>query len=292
MGEINALQKKLLEMLGWFHDFCVTNNLIYYAIGGTILGAKRHAGFIPWDDDIDIGMPRTDYTRLCHILSQKPIDSRFVLETPYTADPDYCFPFCKLYDTTTTLIENSKHQLIRGIYIDIFPIDGIGDTKEEGKSNYVSIKRMIDFLKLRTIKITAKRSIHKNILLWVIQAIPRLLISDHKLCQRIDKKCQKMRFEDKKWGGNLLGAWGFREVMETVVFGSPKLYKFENIMIFGPEMSDQYLVNLYGDWKKLPPKEKQISHHDYYLDLTSGYREKRKFSLNEKLSLGKKSIRS
>ena len=72
------LQKRLLEMMHWFHSFCVNNNLRYYALGGTMLGAARHQGFIPWDDDLDIGMPRKDYDTLSALLQNHP-DDRYVL---------------------------------------------------------------------------------------------------------------------------------------------------------------------------------------------------------------------
>ena len=75
------LQRHLLGMLIWFHDFCVKNNIRYYALGGTMLGAARHQGFIPWDDDIDVGIPRTDYEKLISLIGNRKIDY-YYLETP------------------------------------------------------------------------------------------------------------------------------------------------------------------------------------------------------------------
>jgi lipopolysaccharide cholinephosphotransferase len=80
---MTQVQEKLLDMLRWFHRLCVENNLRYYAIGGTMLGAQRHQGFIPWDDDIDVGMPREDIEKLKDIINRKNLD-KYVLETPDT----------------------------------------------------------------------------------------------------------------------------------------------------------------------------------------------------------------
>ena len=77
------MQTKLIEMLEWLHSFCVENNIKYYAIGGTLLGAVRHNGFIPWDDDIDIGMPRNEYNRFIKCM-ENTCQSKYVLETPFT----------------------------------------------------------------------------------------------------------------------------------------------------------------------------------------------------------------
>ena len=79
---MNELQIKLLQMLKWFHEYCAENSLRYYIIEGTVIGACRHKGFIPWDDDIDIGMPRADYNRLMKIFRKRIGD--YVLETPYS----------------------------------------------------------------------------------------------------------------------------------------------------------------------------------------------------------------
>ena len=138
-NETKKLQKRICMILSDFHDFCVENNLQYYAIGGTLLGAMRHHGFIPWDDDADVGMPREDFNRLCELLNGKKIKNQYLLESPLSPDKKYTFPYCKLYDTKTTLIENTRIKLVRGVYIDIFPLDGLGNTKEECKKNYKRI---------------------------------------------------------------------------------------------------------------------------------------------------------
>ena len=122
---MTELQNRLLIMLKWFHEFCVEHNLRYFALGGTLLGAIRHKGFIPWDDDIDVGMPRADYNKLMELSDQ--IQSPYVLETPQSPAKDFIYAYCKLFNTDTTLIEKRKKNMKRVIYIDIFPLDGLGN---------------------------------------------------------------------------------------------------------------------------------------------------------------------
>lgn len=140
---MNELQKKLVDILSWFHNLCNNNNLNYYAIGGTALGAIRHGGFIPWDDDIDVGMPRTDYEKFIKIANK--YSKKYAIEYP-GINKDFLYPYAKIYDTQTTLIENKRYKIKRGIYIDVFPLDGIGNTKKESLKNFKKIDILINML--------------------------------------------------------------------------------------------------------------------------------------------------
>ena len=114
MGDtsMNDMQKKLVDMLQWYHEFCKKHNLNYYAVGGTCLGAVRHQGFIPWDDDIDVGMPREDYNRFEALMKEEGNSGKYVLEMPFE-NKDFVYAYGKLYDTTTTLIENTRYKTKR-----------------------------------------------------------------------------------------------------------------------------------------------------------------------------------
>lgn len=266
------LKIKLTEMLEWFHVFCQEHNLRYYILGGTMLGAVRHGGFIPWDDDIDVGMPRADYLKLEKLLTDKT--GRYVLETPNTGARDYFYPFSKLYDTTTTLIENTRYKIKRGIYLDIFPIDGIGNTLEESKNNYEAINKKFNFLLTRIGGVRKGRVWYKNAAVIVSRMIPNFVINNKKVLLDLVNLCEKRDFDTCEWCGNLVGAWRFKEVMPKEIMGEPKLYKFENIEVYGSQDADGYLTHLYGDWRKLPPKEKQVTHHDFIMcDLHKSYLE-------------------
>ncbi len=269
----DLLKVKLTDMLKWFHAFCEEHGLRYYALGGTMLGAVRHGGFIPWDDDIDVGMPRSDYDRLA-VLFEKEAPGRYRLETPASADPAYCYPFTKLYDTETTLIEHKKYVLKRGIYLDIFPLDGIGDTEEESARNYRPIHKKYNLFLARTGAVRQGRTWYKNLAVRLLFLIPPCFLSGKRLMAELDTMCRRFDFYETAWCGNLVGAWRLREVMPREYMGDPKLYPFEDTVIYGVAEPDSYLTSLYGDWRQLPPEEKRKSHHDYvFCDLERSYLE-------------------
>lgn len=269
-SESKTTQECLLKMMEFFHSFCVENNLRYYMVGGTMLGAVRHHGFIPWDDDIDIGMPRKDFERLKE-LSDKFQSDRYAFETVRSEDPTYCFAYSKLYDTSTTLIENTRIKLVRGLYIDIFPIDGVGDDLKKAASFYKKLHRKELLLKLRNSPDKADRSKIKNIIIKLVRILPKAIADEKKLSRKIDQICQTYDFDSSSYSGNLVGAWGWREIMPTEFFGTPKLYTFEGISLYGVERYDDFLKQIYGNWQELPSKDKQVSHHDYYIDLSTPY---------------------
>lgn len=261
------LKKTLLEMLSWFHNFCIENDLKYFAVGGTLLGAVRHKGFIPWDDDIDLGMPREDYKKLEKLIGNKE-NGKYYFETPNTTRKGYYYTYGKLFDTDTTLVENSRDKLPMGVYIDIFPFDGVGETKEEAIKYLSSVKKLQDLLAVRVSGIRKGRSFYKNAAVAVARVIPSFLFNDKKLLKKIDSICSGKNFNDSKYVANMNGAWGLREITTREIVGTPKLYDFENIKIYGIEDYDAYLTGVYGNWRQLPPEEKRVSIHDYvYVDL-------------------------
>lgn len=281
MCETKDLQNRLLEMLIFFHEYCEHNDLTYYALGGTLLGAVRHKGFIPWDDDIDVGMPRKDFQKLIDLMSSES-NSFYVIEGPQSKDASFLYPYAKLYDSRTTLVENTRNQLVRGIFIDIFPLDGLANDYDLAKKKYKSLQRLRNRLILRNLSNNKKRTWYKRMIIKLVQMIPLSSFNEKNLCLRIDRFCRECNsIDDCKYGGNLLGAWGFKEVMETRILNERELYSFENAYIYGVKDYDEYLTSLYGDWRTLPPIEKRVTHHDYYLDLNKPYSE---YLLNEKKS--------
>lgn len=261
----------LLDMLAWFHDFCGQNGLCYYALGGTMLGAVRHGGFIPWDDDIDVGMPRRDYARLAQLMGEQP-HVYYLLETPDSEHADYVFPFSKLYDTRTTLVENTRYGTRRGIYLDIFPLDGAGDSQSDAMMHFASIKRRRNLLLVMATGVRPGRNFLKNLAVLAMRAIPARWLCPKKLLCSIDSLSCSRSFEDCRWVGNMMGAWMERELMPREILGKPAEYAFEHLTIFGPEDAEGYLTRLYGDWRKLPPREKQTPPHNIvFLDLERSY---------------------
>ena len=267
---LSELQKKLLSMLEWFDLYCQQNDICYYVAGGTLLGAIRHGGFIPWDDDIDVILPRPDYEKLISLFKEQ--HDNYILETPYSGNKDYLYSFSKLYDTTTTLIEHTRYNCRRGVYIDIFPLDGLGSSENESIENFSKVDRTNMFLMTRTCAIRKGRSWYKNLSIVFARMIPNFIINNKKLSIKVDRLSSSCNYNSSKYVANLMGAYRKKEIIEKALLGVPTRYAFENIYVNGAEHYDAYLTHIYGDWRKLPPEEKQVSHHDFVeLDLNHSY---------------------
>lgn len=265
---MNELQERIFTMFKWFHKFCVENDIAYYAIGGTALGAIRHQGFIPWDDDIDVGLPRKDYDKLISLMEGKKFGN-YVLEQPLQKK-DFVYQYCKLYDTSTTLIENTRYKTKRGVFIDVFPLDGIGNTYEESLKNFSVINRKNNLIMTKVCALSGHRKLYKNLAIVLLRWFP--FLNWRKMIKTLDDKCRAKDFYQFEYVGNLFGNWHEKEIMQRAWFGTPTIYRFESMEIFGPENYDKYLSALYGNYMELPPKEKQKTHHDYlYLDIDKSY---------------------
>lgn len=260
-NKLNDLQFKLLDMFKWFHETCKKNNLRYYALGGTMLGAIRHEGFIPWDDDIDVGMPRKDYIKFLKIYKGK-MDKNYIVESIYDRNEDFFYGYAKIYDISTTLIEKTRMNIKRGIYIDVFPLDGVCNDEKEKFAYCQPIYNKYQFVVSRTCAILKRRKLYKNLIILCARLIPNSILNNKKMLFEIDKMCSSRDYDDYRYVGNLLGNWGIKEVVSKDIMGIPKLYKFENLYIYGVEKYDLYLTQLYGNWKILPPIEKRVSLHD------------------------------
>ncbi len=267
---ISQVQIKLLDMLKWFHEYCKKNDINYYAVGGTMIGIMRHQGFIPWDDDIDIAIPRKDYDKLIHGFTD--VIDGYLLESPYSGNSDYLYSYAKLYDTRTTLVEKTRVLCKRGIFIDIFPLDGIGNSYEEARNNFKKFDRKNMLLMTRTCVIRNDRSWYKNASIIAARAIPSFLINDKDLSISVDKLAEKMNNDASTYVANLMGTYRTKEITLREYFGSPTLYPFEGIEIYGPEKYDEYLSGIYKNWRELPPEDKRYTKHDFVVfDLENSY---------------------
>lgn len=272
-SHLTELQKRLLAMMKWFHQYCVDNSITYYMVGGTMLGAARHQGFIPWDDDVDISIPRRDYNRLLEI--SRKLDGKscpYVIESYLDGNDDFEYPFAKVYDTRTTLIENKRKQPKRGIYLDLFPLDGIGTSMEDARRNFRPICWNLNLLTARSCAVRDGRSGVKNMIVRAVGILPPFILNPQRLLRKIDRLCQQRDFDEYPYGGGLVGNWRWKELMLRSSFGKPVLYPFEDAEFFGIENYDDYLTHLYGDWRTPPPVEKRKSEHDFTdLDLDHSY---------------------
>ncbi len=272
---LTALQETLLSMLAWFHEYCQKHGLRYYLVGGAALGAARHHGFIPWDDDIDVDMPRPDYERLKELCKEGQ-GERYRFEF-YGEKKEFIYPFGKLYDTQTTLIENVRYKPKRGIGIDIFPTDGLGDTYEESLAHFKKIDKKANLLSTRTCAWRKGRKLYKNLAVVLMRLVPEFILSTKKIRADIDRMSKEKDFDSSVYVANCVGNWHEKEILKREWLGTPTECTFEGLTVFGPEKMDEFLTGVYGDWRTPPPPEKQVTHHDYIrLDLQESYLQEEK----------------
>lgn len=161
------------------------------------------------------------------------------------------------------MTEKTRKPCKRGVYIDVFPLDGVGETLEEAREAFKVFDRKNMLLMTRTCVIRQDRSWYKNLSIIAARTIPNFIVNDKKLSISVDKAAERINRDGSKYVANLMGAYRAKEITLRAYFGKPTLYRFEGIMINGPERSDEYLQGLYKNWRELPPEEKRYTKHDF-----------------------------
>lgn len=262
MRELTIEESKpmLVDMMLFFHEYCEKYDLKYFLTGGTLLGAVRHEGFIPWDDDIDLNIPRYDYEKLLNSFNENT-NGRYKIIS--SRDSNYYLPSAKLIDTTTVMKENCDTNMEIGLFIDLFPMDNLSDDITKAKNMFKMIKKYRDSVMIKNILLNKNRSLRKNIILFFAKFI-LIPLKRSFLLKKIDEKSRKYENScmSKYVGTVATGIYGEREILKREWFESRKLVKFEGQLFYAPIGYKELLTQLYGNYMKLPPKEQQITHHD------------------------------
>ena len=248
----------LVEILDVVADFCDKNGIRYWINSGSLLGAVRHKGFIPWDDDIDVGMLREDYDKFMESFNKSNSRYKFVC---YELDEDFYLPYGKVMDTETVLYEPDKNGNKLSVNIDVFVYDNAPDDDRLVKKMFKKRDRLLfmaTYSKGRRIlpQDSLKNKIGKKVLNTVFSGVSR-------------KKCVKKMIENSKSCndkpsrriGDFTGLRIFAS--DKHIFDSFTEVEFEGKMYKAPAGYDEWLTDLYGDYMQLPPAEKQVAHHKF-----------------------------
>ncbi len=267
--QLEELKLIELDMLKQFISICEFLNLRYYLLGGTLLGAVRHKGFIPWDDDIDVGMPREDYEIF---IKKAPeiLPNHLFVQTMHS-DPGFLMNFCKLRNSDTTFIETAAKTcyINHGVFIDIFPLDYYITGRKRQKR--FQIKKQLLDMRIAT-GFYHMPSSQKRKLKTVIAMMLTCFLTPSAALKKREKlyKCIKKG----EYLANHGGAWGIKEIVPQNWYAEGIELEFEGIKVKGPKETHLWLTQVYGDYMKLPPIDQRIGHHyTEIIDLKKPYRE-------------------
>jgi len=256
--EVEELKRIQLDILCYFDKFCRDNSINYSLACGTLLGAVRHKGYIPWDDDIDIYMLRDDYVKFVDLFLGSDND-------PYKLN---CFPhnknidrvYANLYDSRTVMIEGKAQSYELGVFIDIFPLDDVPDEQKD----WNRFKKKLFFVSwLRNVKVfewSTPRGLLKNLSLYVSKFI-LFPFSLNSVLSYMNSFIQKNN--GKGYNHVYQTSYGVEndETLIKEMFYDLVDYEFEGHKFKGVHDADAYLTTLYGNYMQLPPEENRVAHH-------------------------------
>ena len=255
--DLDELRKIQIQILDITAKFCDEHQIHYWLDSGTLIGAVRHNGYIPWDDDIDIGMLRPDFERF--IREFNGYDSRYVVKCVDT-DPTFPYAFAKILDTKTILYEPDEKGSKIQINIDLFAYDNAPDDaravhKQYNRRDFYQYANVI-----RTMRIKPSGGVCKRLL---IRALRLLLLPfpENYFAKKESENARRYNGTETKQIGNFLAF--LRIVCDREVLEKFEDHVFEGKMYKVPSAYDRWLTILYGDYMKLPPKEKQVAHHAF-----------------------------
>lgn len=267
--KLRELQMLLLSVIKEIHLFCVREKINYYLLGGSMLGAVRHGGFIPWDDDIDIGMPREDYEKFKSLFPKSMARDKYFLQCSDT-DQDFAPAIMRLCIRDTFMDVKSERHLknCKNSYIDIFPLDNVPNEvhkRTEQEKRITLVKRLIDLKLYHIYDNNSKFSIYvKKIVSVIMKIIPLSYLQ-----KKLEQIMRLYQYEKCDNYCSMASQYSYsRQTISKQIYGIPKLIKFEDTELYGSEYPEKYLAHLFGvDYMQLPPEEKRVKPQNVYVKI-------------------------
>lgn len=262
---LHDLHQVMLGILKAIDETCRKYHLRYFIAAGTQLGAVRHKGFIPWDDDADVCMPHKDYDLLiAHSAEWLPDGYELVCAEN---NKHYPQPFAKLQDARTTLIEHAHMRYLGGVYVDVFPLDGMPDNRLQ---QWLHVRHYKLLCKLLYFTYRAPYRHGHGPRCW-LPLLCRRVFTVEGLQRSISQLLHKYDYDTSYYA--LCFDDDFRSIVPRKVFGDGKPYTFAGLTLRGAADSDYLLTRMYGDYMTLPKQGTEFQHNFYYLDLAHAYKD-------------------
>ena len=253
------MQQRGLGMLKFVDGICRREKLTYWLSGGTLLGAVRHKGFIPWDDDVDLMMPRPDYEKLVAAAGRLSTE-RYSFSHPRLQE-DYAMTWLRVYDLGTQVKHSKVIRLSPGsLFVDIFPVDALPTNKLLSDLRFLGAR--LRYILLKSSRRTGvwpneRLKLLKRMLAFFTHRLP-----SNRFARRLDNYCNRGDFNKARFAGCcVITHYGNRERMPKSIYESTVRLPFCDGEFPAPAGWDTYLKNLYGDYMKLPPEEKRVQHY-------------------------------
>ncbi len=268
-GKLREAQLLELDLLKKFREICDAEGMHYYLLGGTAIGAVRHGGFIPWDDDIDVGLLRDDYDHFISVAAKYLSADQKILH--YSLDKDYSDYTMKLVNSNVYYLTQREKMIVKqNIWIDIFPIDG---TPNSDLKTWIHFRKLdlirlkLAFHYIKEVRIDNSRAIWKKFLVWIAKTVPLGdFVDPNKQKEKLDKEFRKYPVVKSNYIGNYIGAYHEKEFFPISYFAEGRKILFEGEEFSAPKELEKYLMHQYGDYMKLPPKDSRVPKH-YVLDI-------------------------
>lgn len=268
MNDIKLLHEILIKITSEIDRICRKNNIKYTLFAGSLLGAVRHHGFIPWDDDMDIAMLRADYDRFIEKCKTE-LGKEFRLVS-IDNNPDYSYGFLKITMKGTKVKETlvNKPRAYDEIWVDVFPYDNVPSKPlkqfKQRSLNYMCIKLLEE--KYDGIIKENKTRFLKKIFFGVLHML-NWFVPDTYIKKFMESNSKKYNNYKTSLVSCFHTSYGYKkETIKRKVFDNYANYKFDNKMFMGIKNYDYYLAKIYGNYMKLPPVEKRHTHNLKVLD--------------------------